>query len=442
MPRDLIQITKSITKLMFTTDLVEDLSHVQIAREKFDYEAALIEKHVQKKCPSYRWDPRVGIDMIGSLDMFGEKSRSLSVANTPIDNAIKGGGTNASSLATSSSSSSSSLLSQSKSGDGPAVANILQQQQQQQQQGRPCSPPAAFLSGKSQFQIDREEWLAARAAGKGDQITMVETRGGFDLSVDAADNTYEVYEVGAPVKCNYRSRGRYYTGIIEVVLPLQEGLAQYVVLYDDGERERVPHRLIHTRTHIRNNIAYTATTKTASSINDSNNDNNNNNNNSEDLDTSVGEVIKSIQQFTTGEISPRASKEFVQMQLTDWLERIEEENSRTFSLKDESAPPANLAYEGDMRDMRDSISLRASQDRSNFNVFHGFNNMRASSKTDISSLGSRSAEFNSHLDENGNGIGQGQEQEQEQELAMLQEEEQFVEQCLRERIALLRAREA
>lgn len=44
---------------------------------------------------------------------------------------------------------------------------------------RPCSPPASYVASKSTFKKDREEWLAARAAGAGDQIRVVEARGGF-----------------------------------------------------------------------------------------------------------------------------------------------------------------------------------------------------------------------------------------------------------------------
>ena len=44
---------------------------------------------------------------------------------------------------------------------------------------RPCSPPAAYVASQSTFKKDREEWLAARAAGAGDQIRVVKARGGF-----------------------------------------------------------------------------------------------------------------------------------------------------------------------------------------------------------------------------------------------------------------------
>eukprot|EP00605_Chrysophyceae_sp_TOSAG23-4_P000351 GSChrysophyteH1.ASY1.ANO1.398.1 assembled CDS len=60
-----------------------------------------------------------------------------------------------------------------------SVAPTGEQPGSDEANGRPCSPPLGEAEGKKQFQADRLEWLAQREAGQGDQVRIVEARGGF-----------------------------------------------------------------------------------------------------------------------------------------------------------------------------------------------------------------------------------------------------------------------
>ena len=57
--------------------------------------------------------------------------------------------------------------------------------EQDERHGRPCSPPSGEAAGQAQFRADRLEWLAARAAGAGDQVRTVEAGGGFAADAPA-----------------------------------------------------------------------------------------------------------------------------------------------------------------------------------------------------------------------------------------------------------------